>query len=178
MTDELYHYGVKNQRWGTRKYQNEDGTWTEEGKARRRYGKGKNRDTESFSIVTQEEARKIRKEDIKDATMSTLESVGKSSSNMVKALNTTNNNSHINYNKYKSRLSNISDNDLRNMVNRMQLENNYIRLQEDRSPPPAKRGKEIVIDVLKATGAVITVTASAVAMADGINNLITSARQA
>ena len=31
---ELYHYGVKGQRWGYRKYQNEDGTLTAEGKAR------------------------------------------------------------------------------------------------------------------------------------------------
>ena len=30
---ELYHYGVKGQRWGVRRYQNEDGTYTAEGKA-------------------------------------------------------------------------------------------------------------------------------------------------
>ena len=32
--DELYHHGVKGQRWGIRRYQNEDGTLTEAGKAR------------------------------------------------------------------------------------------------------------------------------------------------
>lgn len=31
---ELYHHGVKGQKWGIRRYQNEDGTLTEEGKAR------------------------------------------------------------------------------------------------------------------------------------------------
>jgi hypothetical protein len=35
---ELYHYGVKNQKHGVRRYQYEDGTWTEEGKRRRRTG--------------------------------------------------------------------------------------------------------------------------------------------
>ena len=30
----LAHYGVKGQKWGVRRYQNEDGTLTEEGKAR------------------------------------------------------------------------------------------------------------------------------------------------
>lgn len=33
---ELYHYGIKGQKWGIRRYQNEDGSLTEEG--RRRYG--------------------------------------------------------------------------------------------------------------------------------------------
>ncbi len=34
--NELYHYGVKGMKWGVRNYQNSDGTWTDEGKARRR----------------------------------------------------------------------------------------------------------------------------------------------
>lgn len=36
--DELYHHGIPGQRWGFRRFQNEDGSWTPEG--RERYGKG------------------------------------------------------------------------------------------------------------------------------------------
>ena len=36
MNDYIYHHGVKGQRWGIRRYQNEDGSLTEEGK--KRYG--------------------------------------------------------------------------------------------------------------------------------------------
>ena len=34
-TDYLSHHGIKGQKWGVRRYQNEDGTYTNEGKKRR-----------------------------------------------------------------------------------------------------------------------------------------------
>jgi hypothetical protein len=34
MTNELYHHGIKGQKWGVRRYQNADGTLTSEGKKR------------------------------------------------------------------------------------------------------------------------------------------------
>lgn len=37
--DELYHHGIEGQKWGVRRFQNEDGTLTPEGK--RRYGSNK-----------------------------------------------------------------------------------------------------------------------------------------
>lgn len=33
--DELYHHGIKGQKWGIRRFQNEDGSLTEEGKRQR-----------------------------------------------------------------------------------------------------------------------------------------------
>ena len=40
-TGELYHYGIRGQKWGVRRYQNEDGSYTSEGTARRkRFGSG------------------------------------------------------------------------------------------------------------------------------------------
>ena len=36
MEYELYHHGILGQKWGQRRFQNEDGTYTEEGQIRRR----------------------------------------------------------------------------------------------------------------------------------------------
>lgn len=38
--DVLYQSGIKNQKWGIRRFQNKDGTWTSEGKKRRRLMEG------------------------------------------------------------------------------------------------------------------------------------------
>ena len=38
--DILYQSGIKNQKWGVRRFQNKDGTWTSEGKKRRRLMEG------------------------------------------------------------------------------------------------------------------------------------------
>lgn len=36
MNEELYHHGIKGMRWGVRRYQNADGSYTSAGKARYR----------------------------------------------------------------------------------------------------------------------------------------------
>ncbi len=41
--DELYHHGILGQRWGHRRFQNEDGSWTQEGRERYSEGDGPRR---------------------------------------------------------------------------------------------------------------------------------------
>ena len=40
MSDELYHHGIKGQKWGVRRFQNPDGSLTSAGRSRYGYGKG------------------------------------------------------------------------------------------------------------------------------------------
>jgi hypothetical protein len=49
--DELYHHGILGQRWGHRRFQNEDGSWTPEG--RERYGEGDARSKAKATYETQ-----------------------------------------------------------------------------------------------------------------------------
>lgn len=50
-TAELYHWGIPLMKWGQQRYQNKDGTWTEEGLRRRREREGKG-DGKKHTTVT------------------------------------------------------------------------------------------------------------------------------
>ena len=58
----LYHHGIKGQKWGIRRFQNEDGTLTEEGKAR--YGANS---VEEMNKTSQKIYNIDRKKALKDA---------------------------------------------------------------------------------------------------------------
>lgn len=59
----LYQSGIKNQKWGVRRFQNKDGTWTSEGKKRRRLmegdGKRKASSKKDTSLMSDEELQKL-----------------------------------------------------------------------------------------------------------------------
>ena len=42
----IYHHGIKGQKWGVRRFQNRDGTWTPKGKERRNAGNDRDREFE------------------------------------------------------------------------------------------------------------------------------------
>lgn len=51
---ELCHHGIKGQKWGVRRFQNSDGTWTEEGKQRYRQERDK-----KYALRTHDDVEKI-----------------------------------------------------------------------------------------------------------------------
>jgi len=86
-SNELYHYGITGQKWGIRRYQNEDGSLTPEGK--KRYGKlvkyYEDSVNKSRKVYQNEKRGKIDKKIENDAKIATnkfineLDSVGISS---------------------------------------------------------------------------------------------------
>jgi hypothetical protein len=47
VSNELYHHGILGQKWGVRRFQNPDGTWTDAG--RKRYGSGSSKEKNKFA---------------------------------------------------------------------------------------------------------------------------------
>lgn len=65
--DELCHHGIIGQMWGRRRFQNEDGSWTSEG--RERYGKGEDQVKKAkaaFKVQKQKAEIKSKKQQLKD----------------------------------------------------------------------------------------------------------------
>lgn len=58
-SDELYHHGIKGQKWGVRRYQNEDGSYTPAGK--KRYSDGSSGSSSKSGGIDKEKLKKAAK---------------------------------------------------------------------------------------------------------------------
>lgn len=176
---ELYHWGKKGMTWGVRRYQNEDGTLTEAGK--RRYnrdarekgykdqddsgtyykmsGKKNNRQREDLDV----DADRYVKED-RERTKHLVEE----SATMSNKLKNITDKSIRNTPKAKMDLSNMTDKQMRDEINRAILERQY---NDMFAPQKSTKGREYASKVLEVAGDVLAVTSSALGIALSIQAL-------
>ena len=79
---ELYHHGIKGQRWGIRRFQNEDGSLTAEGKQRYEVGTVTKIDRNGVTTKQQqmsEKGKKRYKQDLKDDKIAKRSAFGNTS---------------------------------------------------------------------------------------------------
>lgn len=145
MQNFIYHHGVKGQKWGVRRYQNEDGSLTSAGQARR----NKTNETKRHDKIINNNLNK---------TKTILDSSSSIVGNGKKIADSINKSSA--YKKTKN-LSNMSDSELRERVNRMNLERQY----SDLTANQVSRGRANVGAILDTAGAVLGIGASAVSIA-------------
>lgn len=177
--NELTHWGIKDMKWGVRRYQNKDGTLTDAGIRRynrdadekgydkysstgARYkvvGEGKKKRNERLNA----DANRYVKEDRERTRHLIDESAG-----MTNKLKTLNDKAMQNKPKIKMDLSSMSDQEMRNQINRALLEKQY---NDMFAPATVSKGQERVSQVLDVAGTVLGVTSSALDIALAIQQL-------
>ena len=137
-TKEFYHSGIKGMRWGVRRFQNEDGSLTEEGKER--YG-------------TPQQYRAAAKE--ASALEEATRSASSAASTAASIINTQRGSQAI-----RKDYSNLSNEELQKRVNRLNLERAYGDLSGDTKY--VKTGKEKTREILQTVGATLAIASTAV----------------
>lgn len=201
---ELYHDGIKGMKWGIRRYQNYDGTLTEEG--RHRYNKNYNDDRAEGSLPTKDDdgnyyytnkkgertLYKTRSEQLSDTELTDLNRRVQQENKLAaetsdayeykgpKADQALRDASRMakdiadalpkgNGKVIKKNYSNLSDQELRDRINRLQLEDNYGRLSGDTKY--VKSGSEKAREMLQTVGSVLAIAGSAATLAYTISKI-------
>ena len=151
--DELQHWGVQGMRWGVRRYQNKDGSLTKAGK--KRYGTRTNFDRvqaakKAAEKYNSKEAKAKRKADARaEAEIAKYrkkmgEKDKKDDDSDESKPKTTSGNETADAKPKKTVLSELSDDELRVIVNRLNMEKQYRQYMAELHPQTKSAGKKFV----------------------------------
>jgi hypothetical protein len=172
---ELYHYGKLGMKWGVRRYQNEDGTLTNAGKKRYSRDATEKGYSKQDGDVYYKTSKKNGREDLNvDANryvkedLSRTKKLADASATLTNKVKAPIDNSIRNAPKQKMDLSSMSDQQLRDGINRAMLERQYNELY---APKPSTKGREFVSNALEIGGNVLSVGSTALDIALAIKEL-------
>lgn len=163
------HSGIPGMKWGIRRYQNKDGTRTSAGK-KRETGNSMN-DDELMSKVRrlnlEEQYKKMSKQAAKPSKMEKTKKVVDATSSLVNEAKKIS--KEASSTKEKMNLSKMTDQQLRDRINRTNLEKQY----NDMFAPPAtvSKGKKYASDILEVAGTTLAIGSSALGIALAIKEL-------
>ena len=162
----LSHHGIKGQRWGVRRYQNEDGSLTPAGQKRYDRDQRENaaRKKENRIDVSSPDPNRWVKEDISRAKKATDDS-----SAFVNQMKQLEQQTYSKKNKTRLDLSNMTDQELRQQIQREQLELQYNQLFA--SDTKVSKGRQYVRTALDVGGKALAVGSSALGIALAIKEL-------
>ena len=166
--NELYHSGVKGMKWGERRYQNKDGSLTVAGQ--RRY------DRDVAANAKRKKDKRLPEEGLKDPKRWARED-NERTKGLVDATSRLNNDlknanreslNRAKNNRPKMDLSNMTDKEMRDQINRAILERQY---NDMFAPQKVSKGREFVSDALEIAGSTLAITSSALGIALAIKDL-------
>lgn len=166
--NELYHHGIKGQRWGVRRYRNADGTLTDAGKKRyeRDIRENLGKKKENRIDTNKPDPSRWVKEDV-----SRTKKVVDASSDVVKQLQKVERDTAPASKKETLDLSKMSDQELRSRINRATLEKQYNDMFAPEMKPKVSKGREVTKAVLETAGTVLAIGSSALGIALAIKEL-------
>ena len=132
--DELKHYGIKGMKWGVRRFQNKDGSLTADG--RKRYGSEDLKSMQKQVNQGKNVVDGVKKTRAKAAEKQTEK-------------------------KIRDDLSKMSDRELRDIVNRLNMEERYMQVMKSRD---VVTGKSKVDKILDYAGTALTIGGSALSI--------------
>lgn len=165
---ELYHHGIKGQRWGVRRYQNADGSLTAAGQKRydRDIRENNSKKKENRAIIDGPDPKRWVTEDL-DRSKQVVDA----HSDLVKELKKLEQTTTPKPTTKRLDLSKMSDKELRDQINRELLEQQYNKLFADTSATQVSKGRTILQDTLDVAGSVLAITGSALSIALAIKKL-------
>jgi hypothetical protein len=166
--NQIWHWGVKGMKWGVRRYQNADGSLTDAGKRRYSNDVAANAKKKKDNRLPEEglnDPNRWVKED-RERTKRVVDSGNQMAGNL-KTLN--DKSMRIQARRTpKMDLSNMTDQEMREQINRAMLERQY---DDMFNPKKVYSGREAVSDTLEIAGSVLAITSSALGIALAIKEL-------
>lgn len=166
MDNELRHYGVLGMKWGRRKYQNRDGTLTPAGKKRYNNELSKIKNEQKILKNKQQTKAKIDKlKTMRDEVDSQKRELTpqKSKAPAQKASSEP---------PKKKRIKDMTDDELRNEINRLNMEKQYKDLLNDTRNKQVSRGKDMAERIIEKVGEDLIAQVGKHYGAKGLNKLI------
>ena len=166
MENELYHYGVLGMKWGVRRYQNRDGSLTAEGKKRYNRDIAENlaKKKDSRIDTSSPDPNRWVREDIERSKR-----VIDSGSDLIRQAKSIERNTSPRSTKKRLNVSNMSDKELRDKINRELLERQYSDIFGEEAK--VSRGRQFTRETLEIAGTALAATSSVLGIMLAIKQL-------
>lgn len=166
MENELYHYGVLGMKWGVRRYQNRDGSLTAEGKKRydRDIAENLAKKKDSRIDTSSPDPNRWVREDVERSKR-----VIDSGSDLIRQAKSIERDTSPRSTKKRLNVSNMSDKELRDKINRELLERQYSDIFGEEVK--VSRGRQFTRETLEIAGTALAATSSVLGIMLAIKQL-------